>query len=90
MPFTRPHVEIAIWSTSVKRGKNLAPVSKKISLKWRKLAAKQRPGLADKSHLRTLAITDHVAEQDHVIGWEQAKVIGTEEDIKDGSRRRLK
>ena len=36
-------------------------------------------------------ITDHMAEKNHVIDWEQAKVIGTEEDrYKDGSRRRLK
>ena len=27
------------------------------------------------------AITDHVADKNHVIGWEQTKVIGTEEDI---------
>ena len=25
-------------------------------------------------------ITDHVADKNHVIGWEQAKVIGKEED----------
>ena len=25
-------------------------------------------------------ITDHVADKNHVIGWEQVKVIGTEED----------
>ena len=26
------------------------------------------------------AITDHVADKNHVIGWDQAKVLGTEED----------
>ena len=28
------------------------------------------------------AITDHVADWNHVIGWEKAKFIGTEEDYK--------
>ena len=42
------------------------------------------PGPAEKNLYLTntykSAITDHVADKNHVIGWEQAKVIGTEED----------
>ena len=38
-------------------------------------AARKESSTAHKS-----AVTDHVVEHNHVIGWKEAKVIGTEQD----------
>ena len=79
MPSMRPLVEIAILFTSRKQGECLAFALKNISQKWRKSATRAGRKESLKNTYKS-AITDHVADKNHVIGWKQAKVIGTEED----------